>query len=181
MKPHCLCALLLSFLLAAPVSAEFYKYVDQSGNIRFTDDITMVPPAQRKKLKVYEEAETSAPAEAEAPAADEAEQAPAKEPASGGTVTEEKVGAMKARLDGKRAELAEEYRQLTEERRALEGRGKKFETKEEARQYEAAVRRLNEKNSAYEQKRKQFEKSVDSYNEANRQLTENADKAGEKP
>ena len=43
-------------LLSAPASAQFYKYIDEDGNIRFTDDINQVPENQRATVKSYEEA-----------------------------------------------------------------------------------------------------------------------------
>ena len=50
--------------------------VDENGNIRFTDDITMIPREQREKLKVYEEVKSPPPPETAA------EEEPAEEPAA---------------------------------------------------------------------------------------------------
>jgi len=176
-------AVLLPLLLALPASADFYKYVDENGTIRFTDDITLVPPEQRKKLKIYEEAEPPAPAPA--PAAEEGEQPPeeaaGQAPADALGVTEdqlrameEQLRAMKEQLDEKNAALAEEYNALTEERKALESRRGKFRTKGQVKQYEEAIRRLNEKSAAYEQKRKRFEEEVRAYNQTNKAFFEAA-------
>jgi len=36
-------------------SAEYYKYVDENGNILFTDDISSIPKDKRKETKEYYE------------------------------------------------------------------------------------------------------------------------------
>ena len=53
-------------LLSAPASAQFYKYIDEDGNIRFTDDINQVPKQQRTTVKSYEEAVSDTDVENEA-------------------------------------------------------------------------------------------------------------------
>ena len=50
-------AILLIFS-ALPAAGEFYKYVDENGNTRFTDDINQVPPQQRKGISSYAESES---------------------------------------------------------------------------------------------------------------------------
>jgi hypothetical protein len=181
MKPIHLLAFVLPLMLIAPSSAEFYKYVDENGAVRFTDDITMIPPEQREKLKRYEESESpeqrQVPADEQQPAAEPSETQPAPE----GEVSEETLQAMKERLDEKKAALAEEYKQLTEERKALANRRGEFRTKGQVKEYENAVRLLNDKNADYEQKRKRFEEEVKSYNETNRAFFESFRKASEQP
>jgi hypothetical protein len=45
---------LISFILfSVNASAEFYKYTDEDGNVRFTDDINQVPEEQRSKIRSY--------------------------------------------------------------------------------------------------------------------------------
>ena len=63
--------LIAVMLTALPANAEYYKYVDENGNIRFTDDLTMVPPEQREKLLEYQDYRESeqAPEPSKAPAA----------------------------------------------------------------------------------------------------------------
>jgi len=51
---------LIFLLLAGPVTAQFYRYIDQNGNLRFTDDLNKVPTEQRVTIRGYHEAgETS--------------------------------------------------------------------------------------------------------------------------
>ena len=43
---------IISFLLfSAGAGAEIYKYTDEEGNLRFTDDINQVPEAQRTNIR----------------------------------------------------------------------------------------------------------------------------------
>ena len=37
-------------MFSVSAAAEFYKYVDEEGNTRFTDDINQVPEAQRAMI-----------------------------------------------------------------------------------------------------------------------------------
>lgn len=48
---------LLCFLLYRPpeLSAEFYRYVDDEGNIYYVDDLSSVPPKYRQQVEVYRE------------------------------------------------------------------------------------------------------------------------------
>jgi hypothetical protein len=54
-------ALVVSLAIAGPAWAQFYKYLDKHGNVRFTDDINQVPENQRVKARSYVESEPTAP------------------------------------------------------------------------------------------------------------------------
>ena len=41
--------------LAGPVAAQFYRYIDHKGNLRFTDDYNKVPVEQRANIREYHE------------------------------------------------------------------------------------------------------------------------------
>jgi membrane glycosyltransferase len=45
---------LVLMLLAAPISAEMFKYVDKNGNVLYTDDLSMIPEEQRPGIEVFE-------------------------------------------------------------------------------------------------------------------------------
>ncbi len=45
-------AVLLLFLFAAPARAEIYRWEDSQGTIHYTDDLSSVPPEQRKRATI---------------------------------------------------------------------------------------------------------------------------------
>lgn len=45
----------LSFLFSHESGAEFYRYVDKQGRLRFVDDLGKIPPEYIEQLKVYKE------------------------------------------------------------------------------------------------------------------------------
>ncbi|MGE0084784.1 MAG: DUF4124 domain-containing protein [Desulfococcaceae bacterium] len=104
------CVWIFVFLLiSAPCSAEFYKYRDETGAIRFTDDLSLVPEDQREKASGYSEVKSST----------EETSDPASETAEPETpVQDEKKEAMQSfdaeakHLDAMRAELEKEYKAL---------------------------------------------------------------------
>ena len=55
--------LLVIVVFAAPAPAEIYKYVDEQGDVHFTDDINQVPEDQRDSLEVSSEYEPDPEAE----------------------------------------------------------------------------------------------------------------------
>ena len=42
------------FLPGHDLRAEFYKYIDKNGTLRFVDDPAKIPPEYRKSIKTYE-------------------------------------------------------------------------------------------------------------------------------
>ncbi|MGD8492931.1 MAG: DUF4124 domain-containing protein, partial [Desulfobacterales bacterium] len=49
---------IIFLLFSANASAEFYKYVDENGNVKYTDDINEVPAAQRRNIRSYVESQS---------------------------------------------------------------------------------------------------------------------------
>lgn len=169
--------LVAAILAALPVNAEFYKYVDENGNIRFTDDITVVPRDQREKLREYEDYvnesdEDSTPPDADsaAPAAETPE--PEPEQAQG---TNEEITAQGKRLEKEKAALDTEYKALMDARRMLEERRGEFRTKSAIKEYETQILELNKRNAAYEAKRQAYDQEALEYNTKIDQLREPAE------
>ncbi|MBE9582728.1 MAG: DUF4124 domain-containing protein, partial [Proteobacteria bacterium] len=51
---QCVIVLILT-IFPALASAEFYKYVDKNGSVRFTDNLANVPADQRSQVDEYED------------------------------------------------------------------------------------------------------------------------------
>jgi chromosome segregation ATPase len=171
--------LIIGLLLigSRPATAEYYKYRDAQGNIRFTDNLTDVPESQRPSAKTFEEIsgntseedpDASAPDNNSAQANSSEEQdgiEDAEKPAPDvDEATIDALNARKEKLDREQAELMESKRNLEEERAGLEslaGRDVK------ARQaYEEKVKALNHKIADYQKRLKQFQKDADAVKEA---------------
>ena len=46
---------LVIIFMSTPVLGEFYRYVDESGHVKYTDDLGQVPEEQRPTAKTYME------------------------------------------------------------------------------------------------------------------------------
>jgi len=163
--------LIAALLAALPANAEYYKYIDENGNIRFTDDITMVPWDQREKLSEYQdyresEEASKAPNATAATSSDETAE-PVQTPGASEDIVEQG-----RRLEQEKTALDTEYKALMEARRILEERRGQFRTKSARREYETQVLQLNERNAAYEAKRKAYDSEVLEYNTRLDQLRE---------
>ena len=55
MKKLTLTIAIVFLVFAGPVTAQFYRYIDRNGNLRFTDDYNKVPVEQRASIREYHE------------------------------------------------------------------------------------------------------------------------------
>ena len=147
--------IMLMILLAIPAlaSAEIYKYRDQNGILRFTDNLAEVPLAQRETVDEYQEIKTR-----------EDVTEPAPDNADGQTTGQDPHAAEKALLDEK-GTLDVEYNQLTEMRKSLEA-APQAGTPEEIAAHEKRVRDYNARVKIYEVKQQAFREKVEEYNRA---------------
>ncbi len=160
------CAWIFVFLfMSSPCSAEFYKYRDETGAIRFTDDLSQVPEDQREKASGYTEVSTG-PEDASAPGAETAETAEPDAP-----VQDEKKDAMQSldaeakRIDAMRAELEKEYNALVQEQERLNTEKVPPKNDYRVKQHSHALEELKAKRAQYDQKRQKYEAELKAYNE----------------
>ena len=158
-------ALVMATVLAAPAAAEFYRYRDKNGTIRFTDNLAEVPPEQRADLKTYREVVSSPPTTA-FPETDPSGQAPEPAATVSAEADEERRAAEEtaARLRQRQEALIQEYEALQKERAALAKRdGQRVNNAQQAR-YTEAVEALNAKIRDYQQRREAYEQEVQAHN-----------------
>ncbi len=160
---------LLIIILATPASAKFYKYIDDEGNTRFTDDINLVPADQRKNIQSYEES-ISEPEETQA-SVNQEETQPARKSTTEiptDSVTAVDSGTLedqRKHLDALKKEIDSEYKELIETKKNLAKEREKAVSREEILQYNKKVENLNQRVRDYQQKGKDYEEQVDAYNE----------------
>ncbi len=167
------CLILLGLVLgAAPVQAEFYKYLDKNGNVRFTDDLSEVPPDQRKAeaFEQYSGVKSPSPdpsktkeAETEGgfyPVAEEMEEEPSTEAES---MSGDMIEQRKA-LEERQESLRQEYEALMKETRQLQNRPI-FRSPAEVRAYEEKLKAHEERVKAYNQKKQALDADIEAFNQ----------------
>ncbi len=151
-----LMSLMILVLGSKPGLAEYYRYIDQNGAVRYTDDLLEVPEAQRDDVKRVigiqaaskeKVATDTTMAEDKAKESDTADQNDSKQ-------TEYE------RLTQEKEALDKEYDMLQKERDALTQDRETLKIKD----YNEKVRQLNQHIADYEEKRKAFQKKADAYN-----------------
>jgi hypothetical protein len=139
--------LLMSLVLIPGLCfAEFYKYRDANGVLRFTDNLADVPKHQRENIQQYQEAIIPEPAEA-------VEKAP-----------ELNLNERADQLNTERDLLAKEYAELAAERNAMEKETPDPQDADAFTAYKNRVDDFNIRIKAYEEKRKTFQIKVDAFN-----------------
>ena len=156
--------LLVTLASAGPASAQFYKYRDKQGVLRFTDDINQVPDHQIDKLHKYTESPSTA-ADATDPDTDGEKKAPTLGAAAKGSGSSAlHLAAEKEGTDSTRARL--------EEKEALGKEKNAPKTHQQVVDYNQRVEAFNQKASAYETRRNELHNQIENYNA--RVLEENA-------
>ena len=159
---------LLSFLLfAVSASAEFYKYLDENGNVRFTDDINQVPEEQRAKISSYVESESEEPTPEQVVTQDSQPEQEQQENAA--ELIEDDTGkegfeAAKKRIEALKQKLDEEYKALVEEGKQLAKERKTAVTNEQKLKFNQKVDDYNKRGESYQANLKEFEAQIEAYN-----------------
>ena len=142
-------------LFCMPVSAQFYRYVDEQGVVRFTDDLDKIPEKQRLKATSFEESKSK-----EAPS----ESAQPEENKGSDTLPSAESFSKKTReLEEKRRQLDAEYKALMVKKETIIKMDKK--TRVGIIKYNETITKLNEEIQTYENKRLAFDKEVEAHNE----------------
>ncbi len=153
--------LFVLFLLSisvVTVSADFYRFVDENGNVIYTDDINKVPVEQREAVQSYEES-----ASEQAKPADSGD---TPEDAAGNKIdiTDEDLKE-RERLQAQEKELSREYEELMTQREQLNEVKKNAISAEQINEYNQKIIEFNARIQAYEEKRGALETEVKAFNE----------------
>jgi len=157
--------------LFTPVYAEFYRYKDENGVLRYTDNIADVPESQRAKINSYYEAEDYLTPEERADKAkretrlQESDRKASqdikdrKNTATGKVLNQSLVEEFN-RID---AELSKEYSDLMKERTILEKGKTDLKTAKQINAYRKKVTDFNRRIADYEKRRKELQERVDAF------------------
>lgn len=164
-------ALCLAIILLFPAlgSAEFYRYRDENGVTRFTDNLQEVPEDQRPKLHRYREADDDLTPKqreekAKARAAAEAQARKAEKEKRG------KDRILNVRIDSPedlqriKTELDDQYEFLMKRKKTIESERDRLTTPEEVRAWQGKVSSLNGEIRKFEEQRRLFVKKAAEFN-----------------
>jgi hypothetical protein len=158
---------LISFLLfSVSASAEFYKYTDEDGNIRFTDDINQVPQEQRSRIRSYVESQSVEVPEQEATQENpEKSEQQANFPDLSEDVAEESSPEeLKSRIDEIKQEIDQEYAALLKEKEQLAKDKKQVKTRAQIESYNKRIESYNLRGQDFMKKQKERDALIDDYN-----------------
>ncbi len=158
---------LISFLLfSVSASAEFYKYTDEDGNIRFTDDINQVPQEQRSRIRSYVESQSVEVPEQEAIQENpEKSEQQANFPDLSEDVAEEgSPEELKSRIDEIKQEIDQEYAVLLKEKEQLAADKKQAKTRAQIKSYNKRIESYNTRGQDFMKKQKERDALIDHYN-----------------
>ena len=166
-KPILAFILIIAVLLAAPLDAEIYKYIDENGQKRWTDDLSQVPKQQRAAAQRIE-TEAEKPDNAITGKAEKANpEAPPETKAAvpdTGTASETAELTREA-LEKEKANLDLLYQQLLEERKQIEKLTPEALNVKKRAELNHRITAFNQKTEQYEAQSKAFKEKRDAYNQ----------------
>jgi hypothetical protein len=166
-KPVLAFLLIIVLLLAAPLGAEIYKYIDENGQKRWTDDLSQVPPQQRaaaQRIETEEEKPDSA-------IAGKAEKAQPNAPPETKVVVPDTGAAgetgelSREALEKEKADLDLQYQQLLEERTQIEKLTPEALNTKARAELNKRINAFNSQTKQYEEQLDVFNKKVDTFNQ----------------
>jgi hypothetical protein len=140
-----------------PVAAEIYRYTDENGNIRYTDDLNRVPGHQREKADEYIELQSSEPTPKNTPDTE-------AKSSSQDLKTTADLDAASRRLEEIRETLEKERTRLIEEQQRLDKARKVSNSKIASRSYRKQLGQFQKDTEAYRAKQQAFEADLTRYN-----------------
>jgi hypothetical protein len=146
-------------LLVAPAAAQFYRFVDAGGHVRFTDDINQVPEKQRAAARSYVETR-AAPPPAEGTEGKSTESAAvvaavAPEPAA---------ESQKERLEDMKQKVEAQYQALVKQKEALSKEKETAKTRQQVIEHNQRVEAFNQAAADYEARSNELRRAVEEYN-----------------
>ena len=144
---RCFICIVVFLLLVLPHSsvAEFYKYRDKNGVVRYTDNPLDIPKDQQNSATAYQEIKVIE--------------------AAGETADLESVDSIEKTLRAEKEILDKEYEGLVAERKVLEDAAKIPRSEDEIAAFEKKILDFNLRLKQYEDKRLVFKQKADAYNE----------------
>jgi hypothetical protein len=161
---------LISLLLfSVSASAEFYKYTDEDGNVRFTDDINLVPEEQRAKIRSYVESQSAEVPEQQTTLenpeqSEQSEQKSNFPDLSENDAVEGSLEELKTRIDAIKLEIDQAYAALMKEKEQLAEDKKKVKTRAQVDSYNKRIEDYNIQGEDFMKKQKERDALIDDYN-----------------
>ena len=163
---------LVIMFMHTPALGEFYRYVDKSGHVKYTDDLSQVPEEQRPKAKAYIESKGIQEEKTDDSVIVE------EEPVQS---SRQQFDLVKSRLDKEKLELEKEYEGMMKEQKALSEEKKTAKTRIQIQKHNKKALKFNETVAAYEKKKKALDDEIRKFNaEIKRDLKEKLKNAKKK-
>jgi chromosome segregation ATPase len=150
-------------LSGLPATAEFYKYTDEKGVVRFTDDLSQVPENQREKVAQFSDTETASESSGSSDTAAGGRQTgpvTTPDPAQKIATQDDDMKSIEnneKRLNAMRDELGKEYTSLVEEEKKLKSEQGLTASQYKAKEIQARRDEFQKRKEQYGEKRKQYE------------------------
>lgn len=159
----------LVLVLSYGASAEFYQYKDEDGNIRYTDDATIIPEEQLPDVITYESVQSAPAPETTEPQPDvlSGEEPVPDEAGAGGTAEDEAEageGAPPPVVQKDKMEKRKDYDELNAMREDLQKAYIELEAEKKAVGAPPPPGAKTGEMADYAQKRKELGQKIDAYN-----------------